>query len=79
MVPSVADYLRKVSATGENSLFAFFPLADFKNSSMNMAYAMQGGLGLPDKTYYFDKDKRPIREAYEKHIAKVLELGRSGR
>ena len=41
---------------------------------MNMAYAMQGGLGLPDKTYYFDKDKKPIREAYEKHIAKVLEL-----
>jgi len=72
--PSVADYLRKVAATGENSLFAFFPLADFKNSSMNMAYAMQGGLGLPDKTYYFDKDKKSIRDAYEKHIAKVLEL-----
>ncbi len=72
--PSVADYLRKVAAAGENSLFAFFPLADFKNSSMNMAYAMQGGLGLPDKTYYFDKDKKSIREAYEKHIAKVLEL-----
>ena len=72
--PSVADYLRKVAANGENPLFAFFPLADFKNSSMNIAYAVQGGLGLPDKTYYFDKDKKPIREAYEKHIAKVLEL-----
>ena len=72
--PSVADYLRKVAAAGENSLFAFFPLPDFKDSSMNIAYAMQGGLGLPDKTYYFDKDKKPIREAYEKHIAKVLEL-----
>ena len=72
--PSVADYLRKVAAAGENSLFAFFPLADFKNSSMNMAYAMQGGLGLPDKTYYFDKDKKSIREAYEKHITRVLEL-----
>jgi len=71
---SVAGYLRKVSAAGENSLFAFFPLADFKNSAMNMAYAMQGGLGLPDKTYYFDKDKKSIRDAYEKHIARVLEL-----
>jgi putative endopeptidase len=46
--PSVADYLRKVAADGENPLFAFFPLADFKNSSMNLAYAMQGGLGLPE-------------------------------
>ena len=47
---------------------------DFKNSSMNIAYAMQGGLSLPDKTYYFDADKKPIREAFEKHVARVLEL-----
>jgi len=72
--PAVADYLRKVAATGENPLFGFGPEPDFKNSGMNLAYATQGGLGLPDKTYYFDKDKRPIREAYEKHIATVLEL-----
>jgi putative endopeptidase len=72
--PSVAAYLRNVAATGGNPLFAFGPEADFKNSAMNMAYAAQGGLGLPDKTYYFDADKRAIREAYEQHIAKVLEL-----
>jgi putative endopeptidase len=72
--PSVAAYLRKVAATDENPLFAFGPEADFKNSSMNMAYVFQGGLGLPDKTYYFDADKKPLREAYERHIAKVLEL-----
>ena len=24
---------------------------------MNIAYAAQGGLGLPDTTYYFDEDK----------------------
>ena len=72
--PAIAEYLRKVAARGENPLFIFFPTADFKNSSMNLAYAAQGGLGLPDKNYYFDADKKPIREAYEKHIAKVLEL-----
>jgi len=72
--PAVADYLRKVAATGENPVFSFWPEADFKNSAMNIAYAMQGGLGLPDKTYYFDPDKRAIRTAYEKHVAKVLEL-----
>lgn len=71
--PSVADYLRKAAATGDNPLFAFFPLPDFKDSSMNVAYAVQDGLGLPDKTYYFDADKKSIREAYEKHIARVLE------
>src|SRR3546814_8452798 len=59
---------------GQNPLFDFGPEADFKNSAMNIAYATQGGLGLPDKTYYFDADKKPIRDAYEKHMAKVLEL-----
>ena len=72
--PAISDYLRKIAARGENPLFAFFPSADFKNSSMNMGYAAQGGLGLPDRNYYFDADKKAIREAYEKHIAKVLEL-----
>ncbi|MGH8446765.1 MAG: peptidase, partial [Solimonas sp.] len=72
--PAVAEYLRKVAVDGGNPLFDFAPEADFKNSAQNIAYASQGGLGLPDKTYYFDADKKAIREAYEKHIAKVLEL-----
>ncbi len=72
--PSVAAYLRTVAARGENPLFSFGPEADFNNSAMNMGYAMQGGTGLPDKTYYFDQDKQAIRDAYVKHIARMLEL-----
>jgi putative endopeptidase len=72
--PSVAEHLRKIAAVGENPLFAFGPLADFKDSSQNIASAFQGGLGLPDSTYYSLADKKPIRDAYEKHIAKVFEL-----
>ena len=71
---SVADYLRKSYAKGEGQLFGFGPEADFKNSSMNIAYAMQGGLGLPDKGYYFDADKKAKLAAYQQHVAKVLEL-----
>jgi putative endopeptidase len=71
---SVSEYLRKVAAKGENPLFGFGSGADFKDSAMNIAYAIQGGLGLPDKTYYFDADKQPLREAYERHISKVLQL-----
>ncbi|MFC0678970.1 M13 family metallopeptidase [Lysobacter korlensis] len=70
----IADYLRASAARGENLLFSFGPEADFKNSSMNIAYAGQGGLGLPDKTYYFDPDKKEKLAAYEQHVAKVLEL-----
>src|SRR5690606_27141437 len=56
---SVAAHIRTVAARGENPLFGFGPEADFNDSTTNMAYALQGGTGLPDKTYYFDADKQP--------------------
>ena len=71
---SIADYLRTSAAKGENVLFGFGPSPDFKNSSINIAYAFQGGLGLPDKAYYSDADKKDKLQAYQAHIAKVLEL-----
>jgi|SRR5688500_13924698 putative endopeptidase len=71
---AVANYLRTSYAKGEGQLFGFGPEADFKDSAMNIAYASQGGLGLPDKGYYFDADKKDKLAAYEKHVAKVLEL-----
>ena len=71
---AVASYLRASYAKGEGQLFGFGPEADFKDSAMNIAYASQGGLGLPDKGYYFDADKKDKLAAYEKHVAKVLEL-----
>ena len=72
--PAVADHLRKSFAKGEAAIFGFGPSPDFKDSSLNIAYAAQGGLGLPDKAYYFDADKKDKLAAYEQHIAKVLEL-----
>ncbi|HDS1443968.1 TPA: peptidase, partial [Stenotrophomonas maltophilia] len=40
----------------------------------NMAYASQGGLGLPDSTYYTDAKNADKLKAYQAHVAKVLEL-----
>jgi putative endopeptidase len=71
---SVADYLRTSYARGVGFVFGFGPSPDFKDSSMNIAYVSQAGLGLPDRDYYFDADKADKRDAYVKHIAKVLEL-----
>jgi len=72
--PAVAEYLRTTYARGEGGLFGFGPEADFDAPTMNIAYAMQGGLGLPDTTYYTDADKAQVREQYVAHIAKTLEL-----
>lgn len=71
---SIAEYIRTSAARGENGLFSFGAEADFKDSANNIAYAGQGGLGLPDKTYYFDADKKDKLAAYQQHVAKVLEL-----
>ena len=71
---SIADYMRTTTARGEGDIFGFGPSPDFKDSSMNIAYAFQGGLGLPDRGYYFDKDKADKLAAYQQHVAKVLEL-----
>lgn len=71
---SVAEYLRKSFGRGEGAVFGFGPSADFKDSSMNIAYVAQGGLGLPDVEYYRKDEHKEKLAAYEKHVAKVLEL-----
>ncbi|MCD9006630.1 peptidase [Luteimonas sp. XNQY3] len=72
--PAVAEYLRQTHARGEGGLFGFGPEADFDVPTMHIAYAMQGGLGLPDASYYTDADKAPVRAQYVAHVAKMLEL-----
>jgi putative endopeptidase len=71
---AVADYLRASHSRGQPLVFGFGPEADFKQSDMNIAYVTQGGLGLPDRTYYVDADKQAKRDAYVAHVTKVLEL-----
>ncbi len=71
---SLAAYLRSSASTGDNVLFGFYAGPDFKDSATNIAYAMQGGLGLPDKTYYTDPDKADELAAYQAHAARLLEL-----
>ena len=71
---AIVAYLRSSAAKGQNGLFGFGAEADFKNSAVNMAYASQGGLGLPDKEYYTKAENKEKLAAYEQHIAKVLEL-----
>lgn len=61
---------------GVDALFGFYSMQDFKNSQDMIAAATQGGLGLPNRDYYFKTDKKAeeIRTAYIKHIGKMFEL-----
>ena len=49
---------------------------DEMNSDRMALHFYQGGLGLPDRDYYFDADARAkaIRAAYLRHVARMFEL-----
>ncbi|MBD8527739.1 M13 family metallopeptidase [Pseudomarimonas arenosa] len=72
----IAQYLRDSAARGDGFLFGFGPSADFKDSNMNIAYAVQAGLGLPDPSVYSSdrEDHQKNRADYLAHIANVLKL-----
>ncbi|MEO6968731.1 MAG: M13-type metalloendopeptidase [Rhodanobacteraceae bacterium] len=70
----IVGYLDGSFSRGMGTLFNFGSGADFKNSKMQIAYAFQGGLGLPTNEYYTQAQYEPIRKAYVAHIAKTLEL-----
>ncbi|MBB4655735.1 putative endopeptidase [Xanthomonas sp. F14] len=72
--PSIAAWLRDSYAKGQGFVFSFGANADYKNSEQMIAYAGQGGLGLPEKGYYTDPAQAKIREQYVAYIARVLEL-----
>ena len=57
-------------------MYGGFVYQDLKNSSKYSFYLWQGGLGLPDRDYYFNKDERNtnIRSEYRKHLTNLFIL-----
>ncbi|HET7306897.1 MAG TPA: M13 family metallopeptidase [Gammaproteobacteria bacterium] len=68
--------IARLQGMGVNALFDFGEMQDFRDSTQVVGVADQGGLGLPDRSYYLDKDKKSaaLRTAYVDHVAKMLEL-----
>jgi len=64
-------------ATGDSGFFfGFGSNQDFADSSQVIAFASAGGLGLPDRDYYANKDarSRDIQAKYRAHVARMLGL-----
>lgn len=72
----IAKWVRDYAAQGEQVLFEFGPAPDFKNSTMTIGFAGQGGLGLPDRDYYLktDAESKKLLAAYQTHVANLLTL-----
>jgi len=60
--------------TGSYPFFGIFGEADPANSSMNMAWIWQTGLGIGDRDYYLEASTQPIREAYLALMEKMFAL-----
>lgn len=70
----IVAWLGKAFAVGEGQGFRFGARADFKDATRQIAFAGQGGLGLPTPDYYTKDEYKDIRAAYAAHIAKLFEL-----
>ena len=75
-IPSLMKTVADLDKIGVSALFGSGVVQDDKQSDV-MAFRMnQGGLGLPERDYYFNKDSSTtnIRNAYIKHVATILEF-----
>jgi putative endopeptidase len=79
-IKTKADVLKAVAELEKRGVPAMFSAGigqDDMNSEKMALMLGQGGLGLPNRDYYFNNDSRTksIREAYPKHIERMLNLG----
>jgi endothelin-converting enzyme/putative endopeptidase len=61
---------------GDSPIFSFGSSQDYADSSRVIAFALSGGLGLPDRDYYVNPDAKSqeIRTKYLDHVAAMLAL-----
>jgi putative endopeptidase len=68
--------IARLQREGAGVVFRFGSGQDIKDSNRVIAFANQGGLGMPDRDYYFrdDEKSKQLRADYLQHVAKMLEL-----
>lgn len=72
----LAMYFAEANKLGINMPIALGQYVDFKDPNTYMMYTWQGGLGLPDREYYFEEGEKAesIRQAYVQHIKTMFDL-----
>jgi putative endopeptidase len=76
---TTADIVHTITSLqqiGVSPLFSLGVGQDMKISDKNRVYLGQGGLGLPDRDYYFNTDAQTtkIRKEYPMHIQRMLTM-----
>lgn len=75
-IPSLLGYVTSEFKSGNRSIISFGVGPDNKNSSVNIAHAYQGGIGLPDRDYYFKTDSATlhVQQAYKNYVRTLFQL-----
>lgn len=75
-VKSLVAIVAELKKIGSSTLFSNFVTQDDKNSEAMSYKLWQGGIGLPEREYYFKNDSATvaIRNAYAIYITKVLTM-----
>jgi putative endopeptidase len=70
------DLLAHFQLLNVNAFLGFGEQQDFKDATQQIAVVDQGGLGLPERDYYFRTDPAAVktREQYVQHITNMLKL-----
>lgn len=73
-LPGLVSALGQLELQGVPGVFYYWVDADAKKSDENIVYVMQGGLSLPDESYYREDSFAEVRTAYVAHVTRMLEL-----
>jgi len=73
---AIAGYFGQAATIGVGSPLGFWVDQDARDATQYILYLDQGGLGLPDRDYYFDTSERgqQLLNAYRKFAAELLAL-----
>ena len=67
-------FVGELERLGGGGLFGSYVDTDARNSDRYLVHVVQGGLGLPDESYYRDDKFADIREAYLAHLTRMFGL-----
>ncbi|WGW11248.1 M13-type metalloendopeptidase [Saxibacter everestensis] len=73
-ITELTRLLGEANREGSAGLFYLWVSPDARKSDEYIVYLSQGGLNLPDESYYREAKYAEIRAAYLRHIAKIAKL-----
>ena len=71
---ALAGFIGGLERRGGGGFFGAYVDTDDRNSDRYLVNIVQGGIGLPDESYYRDDKFADIRTAYVAHLEKILTL-----